>query len=502
MVGSENTNAAENDRINRNLLILRQTTEKEKKGSMFSNAPHPCIVRGTLVGRLSLIGHDSKHGLAARMKLNDQSIGCFHLWASSTALTPYVISRQPTYMKRRIGFSGIPRSKAAQRIGNEAQSGLRGWARLLSPYIGRGGSQVARSKITISALVVISGLKESTKANKVDSLLSQLATGIAADPVVFLFYGLSAGRVKVESRSSPTGERQGMILLRYELAEGMKRSQACFTNGRSQLRSSSFAEEARFLLDVVGSNPISALSKGFILHHSPRRSRPCKVFEAAEAGKENTAFLQHILDDLSEIGVQSSAFKDAMNQIGLEAQSLLDQFEIVPLIPINIGNFYFSFTNPSLFMLLTLSFFLLLIHYITKKGGGNLVPNAWQSLVELLYDFVLNLFRAEAFLGIVVELPREILYKSLTGKPSGKPNQTEKGIGFDSWRESVKNETSDDWFLGYAQSYFAGDWKVWALATNQLRKSPDLNPCCRMRGYSLDECNAKPVLKKGKEPVN
>lgn len=30
MVGSENTNAAENDRINRNLLILRQTTEKER----------------------------------------------------------------------------------------------------------------------------------------------------------------------------------------------------------------------------------------------------------------------------------------------------------------------------------------------------------------------------------------------------------------------------------------------------------------------------------------
>ncbi|KAG2308123.1 hypothetical protein Bca52824_027871 [Brassica carinata] len=95
--------------------------------------------------------------------------------------------------------------------------------RLLSPYIGRGGSQVPRSKITISALVVISGIKESTKANKVDSLLSQLATGIAADLVVLLFYGLAAERVRIESRSSPAGERQGMILLRYELAEGMKR---------------------------------------------------------------------------------------------------------------------------------------------------------------------------------------------------------------------------------------------------------------------------------------
>ncbi|KAE9621191.1 ATP synthase subunit a [Lupinus albus] len=56
-----------------------------------------------------------------------------------------------------------------------------------------------------------------------------------------------------------------------------------------------------------------------------------------------------------------------------------------------IGDLYFSFTNPSLFMLLSLTLFLLLVHLVTKKGGGHLVPNAWQSLVELLYDFVLNL---------------------------------------------------------------------------------------------------------------
>ncbi|KAF2559881.1 hypothetical protein F2Q68_00014667 [Brassica cretica] len=73
------------------------------------------------------------------------------------------------------------------------------------------------------------------------------------------------------------------------------------------------------------------------MHHSHRRSRPRKVFEAAEAGSDNTAFLRHILDDLSENGAQSSAFKEAMNQIGLVAQSPLDQFEIIPLIPMNIG---------------------------------------------------------------------------------------------------------------------------------------------------------------------
>nr|ACU19585.1 unknown [Glycine max] len=71
--------------------------------------------------------------------------------------------------------------------------------------------------------------------------------------------------------------------------------------------------------------------------------------------------------------------------------SPLDQFEIIPLIDMKIGDLYFSFTNSSLFMLLTLSLVLLLFHFVTKNGGGKLVPNAWQSLVELIYDFVLNL---------------------------------------------------------------------------------------------------------------
>nr|YP_009730992.1 ATP synthase F0 subunit 6 [Epirixanthes elongata]QBB73147.1 ATP synthase F0 subunit 6 [Epirixanthes elongata] len=76
-----------------------------------------------------------------------------------------------------------------------------------------------------------------------------------------------------------------------------------------------------------------------------------------------------------------------MNLVGA---SPLEQFAILPLIPLKIGTLYFSFTNSSLFMLLTLSLVLLLVHFVTKNGG-NLVPNAWQSLVELIYDFVLNL---------------------------------------------------------------------------------------------------------------
>nr|QXE43897.1 ATP synthase subunit 6 [Cycas revoluta] len=70
--------------------------------------------------------------------------------------------------------------------------------------------------------------------------------------------------------------------------------------------------------------------------------------------------------------------------------SPLEQFAIIPLIPMDIGNLYFSFTNPSLSMPLTISSVLLLVHLVTKNGGGNSVPNAWQSLVELIYDFVPN----------------------------------------------------------------------------------------------------------------
>nr|QXE44228.1 ATP synthase subunit 6 [Podocarpus macrophyllus] len=70
--------------------------------------------------------------------------------------------------------------------------------------------------------------------------------------------------------------------------------------------------------------------------------------------------------------------------------SPLEQFAIIPLIPMKIGNLYFSFTNSPLFMLLTIGSVLLLVHFVTRNGG-NLVPNAGQSLVEFIHDFVLTL---------------------------------------------------------------------------------------------------------------
>ncbi|CAN6455878.1 unnamed protein product [Victoria cruziana] len=49
----------------------------------------------------------------------------------------------------------------------------------------------------------------------------------------------------------------------------------------------------------------------------------------------------------------------------------LEQFAIPPLIPMNIGNFSFSFTNPSLSMLLTISLVLLVVHLLIH----DFVPN-------------------------------------------------------------------------------------------------------------------------------
>nr|AOH05951.1 ATPase subunit 6 [Psilotum nudum] len=71
------------------------------------------------------------------------------------------------------------------------------------------------------------------------------------------------------------------------------------------------------------------------------------------------------------------------------AYSPLEQFAIIPLIPIHVGNLYLSFTNTSLFMLPTIGLVLLLVHLVTLNGG-HLVPNARQSLVEMIHDFVPN----------------------------------------------------------------------------------------------------------------
>lgn len=69
--------------------------------------------------------------------------------------------------------------------------------------------------------------------------------------------------------------------------------------------------------------------------------------------------------------------------------SPLEQFELIPLIPIRFGDFDISITHSTLFMLISLTTFLLLIRMILMNNGGTLVPNRWQVLVEGIYGLAM-----------------------------------------------------------------------------------------------------------------
>lgn len=74
-----------------------------------------------------------------------------------------------------------------------------------------------------------------------------------------------------------------------------------------------------------------------------------------------------------------------------EGHSPLAQFEIKKLVDINIAGVDASFTNSSLFMVLTVvavSFFL-----IGGMRKSALVPGRWQSMAELSYVFIANMLR-------------------------------------------------------------------------------------------------------------
>nr|AYC21253.1 ATP synthase F0 subunit 6 [Aphyllon epigalium subsp. epigalium] len=134
--------------------------------------------------------------------------------------------------------------------------------------------------------------------------------------------------------------------------------------------------------------------KNIFKEKCPDEKKLLSITENLHNDEDNTDYLCEIIEHLKY--KEGDHFDFALQQlnnivVGTPSTSPLEQFSILPLIPMKIGNFSFSFTNPSLFMLLTLSFVLLFVHFVTKNGGGKSVPNAWQSLVELIYDFVPNL---------------------------------------------------------------------------------------------------------------
>jgi F-type H+-transporting ATPase subunit a len=71
--------------------------------------------------------------------------------------------------------------------------------------------------------------------------------------------------------------------------------------------------------------------------------------------------------------------------------SPLHQFEIQPLVPIHIGHYDLSFTNSSLFMLVTVG--LAALFLMGGMSNARLVPGRLQSTAELVYEFVAGMVR-------------------------------------------------------------------------------------------------------------
>jgi F-type H+-transporting ATPase subunit a len=69
----------------------------------------------------------------------------------------------------------------------------------------------------------------------------------------------------------------------------------------------------------------------------------------------------------------------------------LHQFEIKEIIPFEAFGVNLAFTNSSLFMLLTVVVTTVLM--VLPMRGANLIPSRWQSLPELLYEFVQGIIR-------------------------------------------------------------------------------------------------------------
>ncbi|MEM7446160.1 MAG: F0F1 ATP synthase subunit A [Pseudomonadota bacterium] len=73
------------------------------------------------------------------------------------------------------------------------------------------------------------------------------------------------------------------------------------------------------------------------------------------------------------------------------AASPIEQFEVYPLLPIQVGNLDLSFTNSSLWMVITVAVSTVILAFSAR--GGALVPSRLQSVSEMMYELVANMVR-------------------------------------------------------------------------------------------------------------
>ena len=97
----------------------------------------------------------------------------------------------------------------------------------------------------------------------------------------------------------------------------------------------------------------------------------------------------------------------------------LEQFTIERLIPLHIGRLDVSFTNSALFMTIAVVLITALMLLGTRKAA--LVPDRWQSVTEMMYEFVADMVDTNAghgardFFPFVFTLFLFILFSNLLG---------------------------------------------------------------------------------------
>ncbi len=101
------------------------------------------------------------------------------------------------------------------------------------------------------------------------------------------------------------------------------------------------------------------------------------------------------------------------------ANDPIHQFQINQLLAIDVGGIDFSFTNSSLFMVLTVAATSAFLVFTTS--GRGLVPGRWQSVSEMSYEFVASTLRSSAgtegmrFFPLVFSLFMFVLVANLVG---------------------------------------------------------------------------------------
>jgi ATP synthase subunit 6 len=100
----------------------------------------------------------------------------------------------------------------------------------------------------------------------------------------------------------------------------------------------------------------------------------------------------------------------------------LEQFELIPLIPIRFGDFDISLTHSTFFMIIGLITFLSLVHMILMNRGGTVVPNRWQAIVEGIYELTLSMphdniggGKGQKYFPLIFSLFSFVLVCNLTG---------------------------------------------------------------------------------------